>query len=108
MRLLLTAVSLDEMVALAQDRRSDLKQADFSEKAARFGYSAVKGRYYPSIYAGASYGSRYNYIYGESNRTFNQQFTEDNTNFSYGFNVAIPIFYGFRYRAQAALSKSDL
>jgi outer membrane protein len=98
-------VSLDEMVALAQGRRSDLKQADYSEKAARFGYSAVKGRYYPSIYAGASYGSRYNYIYGDVNRTFNQQFTEDNTNFSYGFNVAIPIFYGFRYRAQTALSK---
>ena len=99
------SVSLNEMVALAQDRRSDLKQANFSEKAARFGYSALKGRYYPSIYAGASYGSRYNYIYGDVNRTFNQQFTEDNTNFSYGFNVAIPIFYGFRYRSQAALSK---
>lgn len=99
------SLALDQMITLAQDRRSDLKQADYNEKAARFGYSALKGRYFPSIYAGASYGSRYNYIYGESNRTFNQQFTEDNTNLSYGFSVSIPIFYGLRYRSQAALSK---
>lgn len=99
------SLALDQMITLAQDRRSDLKQAGYNEKAARFGYSALKGRYFPSIYAGASYGSRYNYIYGESNRTFNQQFTEDNTNLSYGFSVSIPIFYGLRYRSQAALSK---
>ena len=99
------SLSLNEMVTLAQDRRSDLKQADFTEKAARYGYSALKGRYYPSLYAGASYGSRYNYIYGESNRTFTQQFKEDNTSFSYGLNLSIPIFYGFRNRAQAAFSK---
>ncbi|HEX6227162.1 MAG TPA: TolC family protein, partial [Chryseolinea sp.] len=98
-------VALNDMLVEAQNRRSDLKWADYSEKAARFGYSALKGRYYPSVYAGASYGSRYNYIYGEANRTFNQQFREDNTNFSYGFNVAIPIFYGLRYRSQAAQSK---
>jgi outer membrane protein len=99
------SVSLDELVALAQGRRSDLKQATFSEKAARFGYAALKGRYYPSVYAGASYSTRYNYIYGDVNRTFNQQFTQDNTNFGYGFSVAIPIFYGFRYRSQTAFSK---
>ena len=103
--LIADTVSLNEMVALAQDRRSDLKQADFTEKAARYGYSALKGRYFPSLYAGASYGSRYNYIYGDVNRTFNQQFREDNTSFSYGLNLSIPIFYGFRNRAQAAFSK---
>jgi outer membrane protein len=99
------SVSLNEMLALAQGRRSDLKQADFSEKAARFGYSALKGRYYPSLYAGASYGSRYNYIYGDVNRTFDQQFREDNVSFSYGLNLSIPIFYGFQRRSQAAFSK---
>jgi outer membrane protein len=99
------SLSLNEMLGVAQDRRSDLKQADFTEKAARFGYASFKGRYFPSIFAGASYGSRYNYIYGDVNRTFNQQFREDNTQLSYGLRMTIPIYYGLRSRAQAALSK---
>lgn len=99
------SLSVTQMYTLATDRRSDLKRAHHAEKAARFGYASFKGRYFPSIYAGASYGSRYNYIYGESNRTFDQQFREDNTNFGYGVSMTIPIYYGMRYRSQAALSK---
>jgi outer membrane protein len=98
-------LSVNQLITEAQNRRSDLKQADFNEKAARFGYSALKGRYLPSLYAGASYGSRYNYIYGDVNRTFSQQFREDNTSFSYGLNLSIPIFYGFQRRSQAAFAK---
>lgn len=98
-------MSTDELMNIAMGRRSDLKQAEFSEKAAKFGFQSFRGRYFPSLYAGASYGSRYNYIYGETNRTFNQQFTEDNTNLSYGLSLSIPIYYGLRYRAQAAQSR---
>ena len=101
------SMAVNQMYAVAKERRSDLKQADYSEKAAHFGYSALKGRYFPSVYAGASYGSRYNYIYGESNRTFNQQFREDNTNLSYGLSINIPIYNGLRFRSQAALSKAE-
>jgi outer membrane protein len=99
------SLSVPDMYAIAKERRNDLKRADYAEKAARFGYSSFKGRYFPSIYAGASYGSRYNYIYGESNRSFDEQFRSDNTQFGYGLSMTIPIFYGMRYRAQAALSK---
>ena len=98
-------LSVPDLYAVAKERRSDLKRADFAEKAARFGYASLKGRYFPSIYAGASYGSRYNYIYGESNRSFDEQFRNDNTQFGYGLSMSIPIFYGMRYRAQAAQSK---
>lgn len=99
------SLSVDQMYEVATDRRSDLKQADYSKKAAQFAYSALKGRYLPSIFAGVSYGSRYNYIYGETNRTFDQQFREDNTNLSYGLSLNIPIFYGLQYRADAAQSR---
>jgi outer membrane protein len=99
------SLAVGDMYALAKERRSDLKRADYAEKAARFGYKSFKGRYFPTINAGASYGSRYNYIYGETNRNFDQQFREDNTSFGYGLSMTIPIFYGMRYRSQAALSK---
>ena len=66
-------LSPDALLATALGRRSDLKHAQSTEKAAKFGFASFKGQYFPSLYAGASYGSRYNYIYGESNRTFNQQ-----------------------------------
>ena len=100
------SLSIPELYTVAKERRSDLKRADYAEKAARFGYASLKGRYFPSIYAGASYGSRYNYIYGESNRSFDEQFRNDNTQFGYGLSMTIPIFYGMRYRSQAALSKA--
>ncbi|MEO7992439.1 MAG: TolC family protein [Chryseolinea sp.] len=99
------SISLSEMYATALEHRSDLKQAGYTEKAARFGYSASKGSFYPSIYAGASYGSRYNYIHGEENRTFSDQFTKDNTQLSYGFSVTIPIYNAWQYRSRTALSK---
>ena len=99
------SISMQELYSVAKERRSDLKRAEFTEKAARFGYASFKGRYFPSISAGASYGSRYNYIYGESNRSFDEQFRTDNTQFGYGLSMRIPIFYGMRYRSQTALSK---
>jgi outer membrane protein len=66
----------------------------------------MKGNYYPSLYAGASYGSRYNYVQGAENRSFNNQFTKDNTQLSYGLTLTIPIYNGLRYRSQAALSRA--
>ncbi len=102
------SLSVEQLYAEAMARRSDLRQANFAEKAARFGYSSFKGRYFPSVYAGATYGSRYNYVYGDStNRTFNEQFTQDNTNLSYGISITIPIYNGLQYRAQTALSKAN-
>jgi outer membrane protein len=100
------SVSLDQMYATALERRSDLKQAENAEKASHFGFSSFKGRYYPSIYAGASFGSRYNYIHGGDNRSFSDQFMEDNRQFSYGLSLTIPIYNGLLYRSQAAQSRA--
>jgi outer membrane protein len=104
--LLQDSVTLEEMYATALTRRSDLKQADHAEKAFRFAYSSYKGRYYPSLYAGASYGSQYNYIKdGDNSRTFREQFTKDNRQLNYGLTLNIPIYNGLQYRAQAASVK---
>ncbi|HEX5169162.1 MAG TPA: TolC family protein [Cyclobacteriaceae bacterium] len=99
-------LTLDQMYETAMQRRSDLKQAENTEKAAHFGFNSFKGRYYPSISAGASFGSRYNYIHGEDNRSFSDQFTQDNRQFSYGLSLTIPIYNGLLYRAQAAQSRA--
>lgn len=98
-------LSFDQLYATALERRSDLKQAEHSEKAAHFGYSSQKGRYYPRIDAGIQYGSRYNYIHGEDNRSFGDQFGKDNTALGYGFSLNIPIYNGLLIRSQAAFSK---
>jgi len=103
--LMADTLQMESMYATALDRRSDLKQANHREKAAHYSYSALKGRYYPRITAGLSYGSRYNYVQGEDNRSFNDQFTKDNTRLSYGFSLFIPIYNGLQYRSQAAFSK---
>jgi outer membrane protein len=104
-KLVADSISFDEMISTAMDRRSDLKQAGHAEKAAHYGYSSLKGRYYPSIYAGANYGSRFNYIHGEDNRSFSDQFTKDNLALSYGVSISIPIYSGLQSRSQAAFAK---
>jgi outer membrane protein len=101
------SLSLSEMYDVALNRRSDLKQAENTEHAAHFGYSAIKGRYYPSLYGGASYSSRYNYIHGGDNRPFEDQFRTDNRQFSYGVSMTIPIYNGLLYRSQTVLSKAN-
>lgn len=95
-------LALEEMMATALDRRSDLKQAEQQENAAHFGFSAMKGRYYPSLYAGVSFGSRYNYIHGQDNRSFEEQFKTDNRQFGYGLSLSIPIYSGLQFRSDAA------
>lgn len=100
-------LSLDKMYEVALNRRSDLKQAENTERAAHFGFSSFKGRYYPSLYGGASFGSRYNYIHGGDNRPFVDQFKTDNRQFSYGVSLTIPIYNGLQYRSQAALSRTN-
>jgi outer membrane protein len=104
--LIADSLSLNEMYDVALNRRSDLKQAENTERAAHFGFSSFKGRYYPSLYGGASFGSRYNYIHGGDNRPFVDQFKSDNRQFSYGVSLVIPIYNGLQYRSQAALSKA--
>jgi outer membrane protein len=102
---LLDSLNLTDLQNTAINRRSDLKMAEENENVAHYSYSAMKGNYYPSLYAGASYGSRYNYIQGTENRTFNEQFTQDNTQLSYGLTLTIPIYNGLRFRSQAAFSR---
>lgn len=100
------SLSLSQMYDVALNRRSDLKQAENAERAAHYGFSSFKGRYYPSLYGGASFGSRYNYIHGADNRPFDEQFRNDNRQFSYGVSLTIPIYNGLQFRSQAALSKA--
>lgn len=101
----LDTLALEQMYATASQYRSDLKQADFTEKAAKFGLYSTRGRYFPSLSAGASYSSAYNNIHGDDNVSFNQQFTDDNAQIRYGLSLSIPIYYGLSYRAQTASAR---
>jgi outer membrane protein len=97
--------SLNDMYVTAEERRSDLKQAASAERSFQFGYAAVRGRWFPNVYAGISYGSRYNYVKGEDNRSFDDQFYNDNLSLSYGFSVQIPIWNALQTRSQASFAK---
>jgi outer membrane protein len=97
--------SLEYMRENAMSRRSDLQQAIYAEKAFRHSFSAAKGRYYPNIFAGINYGSRYNYVQGAPNRSFDNQFYSDNTRLQYGATLTIPIWNAWQYKSQAALAK---
>lgn len=98
-------VSLDELYKIANERRSDLKSAEDSEKASQFTYAASKSAYFPAVSLFASYGSAYNYVYRSEaipdagNRTAEQQFLEDNTQLTYGISFRIPIYNAFQNRA---------
>ena len=98
-------LSLENMYAVAVDTRSDLKQASYAEDAAHFGYSATKGRYYPSLTAGASFGSGYNYRRGDINRSFDEQFNSLNKSLRFSLSLRIPIYSALSTRSQTAFSR---
>lgn len=95
--------SMDEISANALEFRGDLAQAQYNEKASQYGYQSTKGTYFPRVGLFAQYGSRYNYIhpsetFAPTNRTFQQQFKDDNTQLTYGVQFTIPIFGAFQSR----------
>lgn len=94
---------IEEISIRALENRGDLAQARFNEKANHFGYQSSKGTYFPRVSLFAQYGSRYNYIhpsatFSPTNRTFEQQFKDDNTQLFYGVQFTIPIFGAFQTR----------
>ncbi len=99
----LDKVGLDEMVNVAMERRSDLRQYRELEKAAKMSMHASKGNYLPSLSAFYNNGSAYNQVKGADKadpayRNFNQQFVTDNRSNSFGLSLNIPIFSGFQNR----------
>jgi outer membrane protein len=97
-------LSMDNLYTIAEKKRSDLERTRQNERASEFGYRAQKGNYFPSVSLFASYGSAYNYVYRNEifkpdNRTFSQQFTEDNTQLTYGLSFQIPLHGAFRTRS---------
>jgi outer membrane protein len=97
-------MTLEEMYAIALDRRGDLSRARFNERASELGYQAAKGTYYPNVSLFAQYGSQYNYThpsegFDPENRTFEQQFFEDNLQLTYGLSFNIPIWGGLTTRS---------
>jgi len=99
-------VSIEQLSTEATQYRSDLRQAELGETAARYGLSSVRGRYYPNLVAFGQISSRYNYIYGDFvNRPFDQQFRTDNRQVNYGLSLTVPIFNGFLSRSQVMQAK---
>lgn len=103
-------LELDDMYALAQERRSDLAQARYNQKASQLNYQATKGTYFPTISLFAQYGSRYNYVhptetFTPTNRTFEQQFFEDNLQLTYGLAFTLPVYGGFTTRSNVVRSR---
>jgi len=103
-------LELNQLLEVASEHRSDLKQAKYTEKASKFGMNANKGNYFPSLNAFYSNGSAYNQIKGADKtdpayRNFRDQFKVDNRSNSFGLSLNIPIFTGFQNRAIYAQSK---
>jgi len=103
-------LDLNTLYATALDRRGDLASARFTEKATYLGYQATKGTYFPRVSLFAQYGSRYNYVHPTEtftpvNRTFEQQFFEDNLQLTYGMSFFIPIYGGLSTRSTVVRNK---
>lgn len=101
----MSSMNLDELYALSQKNRADLKRSQADEEAAKFGLRSVRGNYLPSVNAFFSYGSQYNDIQGFNDRSFDQQFFTDNLQTTYGVSFNIPIFGGFATRTNAVQSR---
>jgi outer membrane protein len=108
----LVQTSPEELREQAEASRSDLKQRTLQQKALLMGYYASRGSYFPQVNLFAQYGSQYNYIHPNvsftpDNRTFRQQFFRDNTQLTYGLQFSIPIYTGFRNRANVVRSRVE-
>lgn len=108
--LALDDLDLNQLLTVADEQRSDLKQARHTEKASRFNMFANKGNYLPGLNAFYNNGSAYNQVKGADTsdpayRNFHDQFVTDNRSNSFGLSLNIPILSGFQNRAFYVQSK---
>jgi outer membrane protein len=96
-------VNLNDLVQVALTNRADLKQAQYTERASKFGMHATKGNYLPSLSAFYQNASAWNLQKGtprdSTYRDFSDQFFTDNRRNYLGVGLTIPIFSGFQNRA---------
>jgi outer membrane protein len=102
--------TLEELYAIALEKRGDLARARFTEKSSELGFRAAKGVYFPNVSLFAQYGSQYNYIhptpeFTPDNRPFENQFLEDNVQLTYGLSFNIPLFTGLQTRSTVVRNK---
>ena len=107
--------NIEQMYTVAKENRGDLLRAVNTESAARYGLLATRGALAPSLGAFFSYGSAYNYQHDipdsilannpSINRSFEEQFGNDNVFKSYGLQLTIPVLNGFQSRNRMVQQK---
>jgi outer membrane protein len=93
----------------AKQYRGDYLRAVHTESAQRFAMKASKGLMIPSLYAFFNYGSAFNYQHGVADslqRSFKDQFRQDNIYKQYGAQLSIPIFSGLQSRTTFVQQKT--
>lgn len=109
-RLALDNPDLEQMLSVAAESRSDLKQARHLEEASKLSVSAARGAYFPTLSAFYNNGSAYNQLKGADKnaagyRSFDQQFFTDNRFNSFGLSLYVPILGGFQSRYRTVQRK---
>ena len=95
--------NIQELYDLALNNRHDLESAIEDKRAAMQNIKVQKGRYIPTVSGFFSLSSRYSDQ--TVSRDFEEQFVVDNKRQQYGFRLSIPIFAGYRSRANVINAK---
>tara|TARA_B110000967_G_scaffold91220_1_gene93756 strand:+ start:632 stop:2032 length:1401 start_codon:yes stop_codon:yes gene_type:complete len=117
--------SYDEILAYALDNRAEINNAELGIENTDFGLKLAQSAYSPSLSFGAGLGSSYQHRQGEPDTRI--QFVEDpnnpnntiekvvpygfgtqldnNLGYNLGFNLSIPIFNGFKTKANVSKAK---
>ena len=117
--------SYDEILAYAMDNRAEIKNGELSIENSDFGVKLAQSAYAPSLSFGAGLGSSYQHRQGALDvrseftqdpnnpgsiietivpNGFNDQL-ENNLGYNLGFNLSIPIFNGFKTKANVVKAK---
>jgi len=94
--------NINDIQEIALSNRGDMISAQEDERAAKRNIQVQKGRYIPSLVGFYSLSSRYSDV---TARDFQDQFIIDNKNQQYGFSLRVPIFSGYRNRANVTSAK---
>lgn len=106
----ITAVEfpVQEILDYALDNNPQIASADFALRQTRFGYLAVKGSMYPSIYLSGSWGTSYAHYENQAGLgSFNQQL-KDNRGYGFSVSLSIPVFNGLSKRAAAGRHRNSM
>jgi outer membrane protein len=96
---------IDEIFNVAVQNRPEIRSAEMNLKSSEYDLKIARGGRSPRLTSSHSFGTRYNYVFTDTNNVSFEEQIKNYKNWGLGFSLTIPILNGWQVNKNIANSK---